>query len=92
MAAAIRSEIDRGAVSAGAGGDTGEVEGGRSLIERFGDAVPHALGGALTAVGSEEGSGLAVALHLGPATGAASQVPLDHIPLVVIDGVESEGT
>ena len=103
VAAATRSGIDRGgglgrcaarparrpAALAGGGPGRGRAR-GRRLVEGFGDPVPHAFGGPLAAVG-EEGGGLPVALDLGPAAGAAGQVGLDDVALVVVDGVEGEG-
>ena len=71
-------------------GATGRARRRRGLLEALGDAGPHALGGPLAAVG-EEGGGLPVGLHLGPAAGAAGQVGLDDVALVVVDGVEGEG-
>ena len=73
------------------GGDAVEVEDGRRLVERFGDAVPHAVGGPFAALG-QEGGRLPVPLHLGPAAGAARQVGLDDIALVGVDGVEGKGS
>src|SRR5207249_11619707 len=73
------------------GGDAVEVENGRRLVEGLGDAVPHPVGGPVAGVG-QEGGRLAVARHLGPAAGAAGQAGLDHVALVVVDGVEGEGS
>ena len=75
----------------GEAGEAGEVERRRRLVERLGDPVPHPFGRPLAAVG-EEGGGLPVPLDLGPAAGAAGQVGLDHVALVVVDGVEGEGS